>query len=194
MSILSDQEIIELCQGNKPLIIPFTNGQVRVNEKGDKIVSYGTSSYGYDLRCGNKFKVFSNINACVVDPKGIDVKSFVDVEVEDDEFVIVPPNSFVLTYSKEKICMPRDVTGIVLGKSSYARVGLNCIATPLEASWEGHVTLEFINGTPLPVKLYAGEGCCQVLFLKGDVQCITSYADRGGKYMNQGAEVVLPTV
>lgn len=161
----------------------------------EKIISYGTSSYGYDLRCGHKFKIFSNINAAIVDPKGLDPQSFVDVEVQNDgDYIIVPPNGFALTYSLEHIKMPKDVTGVVLGKSTYARTGLICIATPLEAGWEGYVTLEFANSTPLPMKLYAGEGCCQVLFHRGAVQCEVSYADRNGKYMNQPAEVVLPTV
>lgn len=161
----------------------------------EKIVSYGLSSYGYDLRCGHKFKIFTNVNAAIVDPKALDTRSFVDVEVENDgDYVIVPPNGFALTYSMERIIMPPDVTGIVLGKSTYARTGLVCLATPLEAGWEGYVTLEFANTTPLPMKLYAGEGSCQVVFFQGAVPCEVSYAARNGKYMDQPAEVVLPTV
>jgi dCTP deaminase len=177
-----------------PMIFPFVPRSVNKDDKGNKIISYGLSSYGYDLRCGNKFKVFSNINACVVDPKGLDEKSFVDVEVEDGEYVIIPPNSFALTYSMEEITVPRDITGIVLSKSTYARTGLICLATPLEAGWKGFVTLEFSNTTPLPMKLYAGEGCCQVLWFKGDRNCLVSYADRDGKYQNQKAEVTLPRI
>lgn len=178
----------------QPMISPFVPKSVNQDENGNKIISYGLSSYGYDLRCGNKFKVFSNINACVVDPKGLDEKSFVDVEVEDGEYVIVPPNSFALTYSLEEINVPRNVTGIVLSKSTYARTGLICLATPLEAGWKGYVTLEFSNTTPLPMKLYAGEGCCQVLWFEGDRHCMVSYGDRNGKYQNQKAEVTLPRV
>ncbi len=176
----------------KPMIEPFVPGQVRsVDDK--KIVSYGTSSYGYDIRCGHKFKIFTNVNCAEVDPKNLDSRSFIDVEINDNEYILVPPNSFVLTYSLERFRMPKNVTGVVLGKSTYARTGLICLATPLEAEWEGHVTLEFANSTPLPVRLYAGEGCAQVLFFEGE-PCITTYAARGGKYQGQGAEVVLPTV
>ena len=208
MTILSDITIAELCGVNleypgathllphvdTPMIDPFVPKSVNTTDDGNKIISYGLSSYGYDLRCGNKFKVFSNINACVVDPKGLDEKSFVDVEVEDGEYVIIPPNSFALTYSMEEITVPRDITGIVLSKSTYARTGLICLATPLEAGWKGFVTLEFSNTTPLPMKLYAGEGCCQVLWFKGDRNCLVSYADRDGKYQNQKAEVTLPRI
>ena len=160
------------------------------NRHTDRIISYGLSSYGYDLRCGNKFKIFTNVNSTVINPKNFDNKSFVDYE---GDVCIIPPNSFVLAASMERIVMPRDVTGVVLGKSTYARCGIDCLATPLEAGWEGHVTLEFANTTPLPAMLYAGEGCCQVLFLQGD-RCITSYADRNGKYQNQEEGPVTPRV
>lgn len=161
----------------------------------EKAISHGTSSYGYDLRAGFKYKIFTNVMSAVVDPKNLDSRSFIDVEADKvGEPIIIPPNSFILTHSLERIQMPRDITGIVLGKSTYARCGVNCLATPLEAGWEGYVTLEFTNGTPLPVKFYPGEGCCQVLFFKGDNPCKVSYADRKGKYQDQPAEVVLPTV
>ena len=156
----------------------------------DHIISYGLSSYGYDLRLGNKFKVFTNVNSTVINPKAFDKRSFVDIE---GDVCIVPPNSFVLGASLERIVMPKDVTGVVLGKSTYARCGIDCLATPLEAGWEGHVTLEFANTTPLPAMLFAGEGCCQVLFLKGD-PCDVTYAMRNGKYQNQEEGPVTPRV
>lgn len=192
--ILSDQEITALSSPELvcPMISPFQASQVRTLDNGERALSYGVSSYGYDVRCGYKFKVFSNVNATVVDPKNFDQQSFVEVEAKKQgDAIIIPPNSFVLTHSLDHFNMPRDVTGVVLGKSTYARCGIICIATPLEAGWSGYVTLEFANTTPLPAKLYAGEGCCQVLFLQGK-PCLTSYADRGGKYMHQGEDVVLP--
>lgn len=173
----------------KPMIEPFTNRCVR-EEEGKKIISYGLSSYGYDLRIGNKFKIFTNINSTVINPKDFDKRSFVDFE---GDVCIIPPNSFVLAASLEYIRMPRNVTGVVLGKSTYARTGIVCIATPLEAEWEGHVTLEFANTTPLPAMLFANEGAAQVLFFDGE-ECLTSYADRGGKYQCQEAGPVLPKV
>lgn len=155
-----------------------------------KVISYGLSSYGYDLRLDRKFKVFTNVNTGIIDPKEFDDKSFVD---QEGDYVIIPPNSFILGSSMEKINMPDDVTGVVLGKSTYARTGINCIATPLEAGWSGYVTLEFANSTPLPVKMYAGEGCCQVLFFRGN-SCMTTYADRMGKYQDQGPGPVVSKV
>jgi len=180
----------------KPMIEPFHFGSV--NKKTtqfapgasgtEKIISYGTSSFGYDLRIGNEFKIFTNINSTVVNPKNFDRGSFSEFE---GDVCIIPPNSFVLAASKEYIRMPRNVTGVVLGKSTYARCGIVCIATPLEAEWEGHVTLEFANTTPLPAMLFANEGAAQVLFFEGE-NCFTSYADRGGKYQHQEAGPVLP--
>jgi dCTP deaminase len=184
----------------KPMIFPFVDHQVRAEREeldsapfslDKKVVSYGLSSYGYDLRVGRKWKIFSNALASVIDPKDFDSKSFVDFE---GDVCIVPPNSFVLAHSHERICMPRDVTGVVLAKSTYARTGLACLATPLEAGWEGYVTLEFANTTPLPIKIYSMEGACQVLFFKGSKPPMVSYADRGGKYQNQAAEPVIPKV
>lgn len=147
-----------------------------------KVISYGVSSYGYDIRVANEFKIFTNINSTVVDPKNFDEKSFVDFI---GDVCIIPPNSFVLARSVEYFCMPKNVTGIVLGKSTYARCGISTLATPLEAGWEGYITLEFANTTPLPAMIYANEGACQVLFMEGEVDCLTSYADRAGKYMKQ---------
>lgn len=172
---------------NHNMIEPFTDGLVRESDLGEGIISYGLSSYGYDIRLGNKFKVFTNVNTTVVDPKAIDKTAFIDIETD---VIIIPPNSFILAYSLEKIKMPANAAAIVLSKSTYARAGVICLATPLEPEWEGHVTLEFANTTNLPVKMYAGEGCCQILFLASN-PCDTTYADRGGKYMHQAAEPVL---
>ena len=189
MSIKSDREIIQLCQGDKPMISPFNDKLI--NKKDDeRVISYGLSSYGYDLRIGNHFRIFTNINNTVINPKNFDERSFVDFV---GDVCIIPPNSFVLAYSLEEIDLPRNITGLVIGKSTYARTGINCICTPLEAGWKGHVTLEFANTTPLPAMMFANEGACQVLFFEGE-DCITSYADRGGKYMNQAAMPVIPKV
>ncbi len=165
------------------MIEPFAETQVREAEKGGgKIISYGLSSYGYDLRVSDEFKVFTNVYGAVVDPKNFDDKSMVDMQTE---VCIVPPNSFALARSVEYFRIPRDVLTICLGKSTYARCGIIVNVTPFEPEWEGHVTLEISNTTPLPAKIYAGEGLAQVLFFKGESPCETSYADRGGKYMKQ---------
>ena len=169
------------------MIDPFEPGQVRV-VNGKKIVSYGTSSYGYDLRCADEFKIFTNINSTIVDPKDFDEKSFVDFQ---GPVCIIPPNSFALARTVEFFRIPRDVLTICLGKSTYARCGIIVNVTPLEPEWEGHVTLEFSNTTPLPAKIYAHEGCAQVIFLGADEVCETSYRDRGGKYQGQQG-VTLP--
>ena len=182
-----------------PMIEPFEAGQVKTRKvrrfsvldyfDEHKIVSYGTSSYGYDLRCSNKFKIFTNVNSTVIDPKNFDPKSFVDFE---GECAIIPPNSFALASSVEYFRIPKNVLTVCLGKSTYARCGIVVNVTPFEPEWEGHVTLEFSNTTPLPAKIYANEGVAQVLFLRGDEPCDTTYKDRAGKYMNQGAEPVSP--
>lgn len=187
MSILSDKQIRELCDPKKvplgqPLMIsPFVPNQLRVNDKGDKIISYGTSSYGYDIRCADEFKIFTNINSTVVDPKNFDPKNFVDFK---GDVCIIPPNSFALARTVEYFNIPRDVLTVCLGKSTYARCGIIVNVTPFEPEWEGFVTLEFSNTTPLPAKIYANEGVAQVLFFRGE-PCETSYADRGGKYQGQ---------
>lgn len=168
------------------MITPFEPGQVRT--RGDeRIVSYGTSSYGYDVRCSNEFKIFTNINSSIVDPKDFDHQSFVDVTTD---VCIIPPNSFALARTVEYFKIPRDVLTICLGKSTYARCGIIVNVTPLEPEWEGHVTLEFSNTTPLPAKIYANEGVAQMLFLGADTVCETSYKDRNGKYMGQTGVVV----
>lgn len=176
--------------GFKPMIEPFEYGQVRskfvknevLNNRTDKLISYGTSSYGYDVRCADEFKVFTNINSATVDPKNFDEKAFVDIK---SDVCIIPPNSFALARTVEYFRIPRNVLTICLGKSTYARCGIIVNVTPLEPEWEGHVVLEFSNTTSLPAKLYANEGVAQFLFLESDEACETSYRDRGGKYMGQ---------
>jgi dCTP deaminase len=169
------------------MITPFEPGQVRENEQG-RIISYGTSSYGYDVRCAPEFKVFTNINSAVVDPKNFDENSFVDVH---SDVCIIPPNSFALARTVETFKIPRNVLTICLGKSTYARCGIIVNVTPLEPEWEGQVTLEFSNTTTLPAKIYANEGVAQMLFFESDEECETSYRDRAGKYQGQQG-VTLP--
>jgi len=164
------------------MIDPFSDAQVRKTEKGVSIVSYGLSSYGYDLRVSNEFKVFTNVFNTLVDPKAFDERSFVDLEADT---CIIPPNSFALARSVEYFRIPRDVLAICLGKSTYARCGIIVNVTPLEPEWEGHVTLEISNTTPLPARIYAQEGLAQIIFVGGSEICETSYADRTGKYMGQ---------
>ena len=169
------------------MIEPFESDQInRVDSR--RIVSYGTSSYGYDVRCSNRFKVFTNINSAVVDPKAFDESSFVDIEVD---ICIIPPNSFALASTVEHFRIPRSVLTLCVGKSTYARCGIIVNVTPLEPEWEGHVTLEFSNTTPLPAKIYANEGVAQLLFFESDKECKTSYKDRRGKYQGQTG-VTLP--
>lgn len=199
MSILSDVEILDLCQTHG-MIEPFEPQLVREHKPGlirsargdtpQKVVSYGLSSYGYDIRCAREFKVFTNINSTIVDPKNFDPRNFVEIEADE---CIIPPNSFALARTVEYFRIPRDVLTVCLGKSTYARCGIIVNVTPFEPEWEGHVTLEFSNTTPLPAKIYAGEGCAQVLFFKGSRPCAVSYRDRGGKYMGQTG-VTLPKV
>jgi dCTP deaminase len=169
------------------MIEPFEPNQVR-RAGNDRIISYGTSSYGYDVRCAGEFKVFTNINSTIVDPKHFDEKSFVDVHAD---VCIIPPNSFALARTVEYFRIPRNVLTICLGKSTYARCGIIVNVTPLEPEWEGHVTLEFSNTTTLPAKIYANEGVAQMLFFEADEVCATSYKDRGGKYQGQKG-VTLP--
>ena len=169
------------------MIEPFESGQVREAD-GGRIISYGTSSYGYDVRCADEFKIFTNINSAVVDPKDFSDESFVDVK---SDVCIIPPNSFALARTVEYFRIPRDTLTICLGKSTYARCGIIVNVTPLEPEWEGHVTLEFSNTTTLPAKIYANEGVAQMLFFTGDEVCETSYKDRGGKYQGQTG-VTLP--
>jgi dCTP deaminase len=170
------------------MIDPFEPGQVRLCEQGDQLISYGTSSYGYDVRCAREFKIFTNINSAIVDPKNFDESSFVDFS---GDVCIIPPNSFALARTVEYFRIPRNVLTICLGKSTYARCGIIVNVTPLEPEWEGHVTLEFSNTTPLPARIYANEGVAQFLFFESDEPCEQSYADRLGKYQGQTG-VTLP--
>jgi len=171
-----------MCE-NHDMINPFEPGQVR-----DGNISYGLSSYGYDIRVSSEFKVFTNVHNSIVDPKNFDDRSFVDIEGSE---CIIPPNSFALARTEEYFRIPRDVLVVCVGKSTYARCGLIVNVTPLEPTWEGYLTLEISNTTPLPAKVYGGEGIAQLLFLEGDEEPETAYADRQGKYMEQTG-VTLP--
>ncbi len=184
MPILPDHWIRDMAL-KKAMIEPFTE-----KLHGNGVISYGLSSYGYDARVADDFKIFTNVDSATVDPKAFDQKGFVDRKTE---VCIIPPNSFVLARTVEYFRIPRDVLVICVGKSTYARCGIIVNVTPLEPEWEGHVTLEFYNTTPLPARVYANEGLCQFLFLKGDGACEVSYADRGGKYMKQTG-VTLPRI
>ena len=186
MSIKSDKWIIDQSE-NHQLISPFEATQIR-ELNGEKIVSYGVSSYGYDVRCSNEFKIFTNTHSAIVDPKEFDPKSFIDVTSDE---CIIPPNSFALARTVEYFKIPRSVLTLCLGKSTYARCGIIVNVTPLEPEWEGHVTLEFSNTTNLPAKIYANEGVAQMIFFESDQVCKTSYKDRGGKYQGQTG-VTLP--
>ena len=186
MSQQSDRWIRHMAL-NHGMIEPFTDGQVR-EENGKRVISYGLSSYGYDLRVSNKFKVFTNLNNSLVDPKAFSSNALVDVVADT---CIIPPNSFALACSVEYFRIPRNVLTICLGKSTYARCGIIVNVTPFEPEWEGFVTLEISNTTPLPANIYANEGLCQVLFFESDEDCEVSYKDKKGKYQSQGG-IVLP--
>jgi len=182
MSIKSDRWIKRMALEHR-MIEPFEDRQIRAG-----VVSFGLSSYGYDIRVAPEFKVFTNVHHVVVDPKDFDDRSFVDIN--EDE-CIIPPNSFALARTLEYFRIPRNVLVICLGKSTYARCGIIVNVTPLEPTWEGHLTLEISNTTPLPAKIYGGEGIAQLLFFEGDEEPEVAYADRKGKYMNQQG-VTLP--
>ena len=184
MAIMPDHWIrdMALTQG---MIDPFTEKLQR-----DGVISYGLSSYGYDARVAPEFKIFTNVDSAIVDPKNFSDKSFVSRETD---VCIIPPNSFALARTVEYFRIPRDVLVICLGKSTYARTGIVVNVTPLEPEWEGHVTLEFSNTTPLPAKIYANEGACQFVFLKSDQACEVSYRDRAGKYQGQRG-ITLPRI
>ena len=186
MTIKSDKWIRRMAR-ERGMIEPFEPELVR-SVGGGRVVSFGTSSYGYDIRCSDEFKIFTNINSTIVDPKEFDEKSFVDYK---GAVCVIPPNSFALARTVEYFRIPRSVLTICLGKSTYARCGIIVNVTPLEPEWEGHVTLEFSNTTPLPAKIYANEGVAQLLFFESDEVCETSYRDRGGKYQGQTG-VTLP--
>jgi dCTP deaminase len=190
MSIKSDRWIRRMAREHR-MIDPFVDGQVReLDRQGRKVISYGVSSYGYDMRVAPEFKIFTNVLSAVVDPKQFDSKSFVEFE---GDVCIVPPNSFALARSVEYFRIPRNCLTICVGKSTYARCGIITNVTPFEPEWEGYVTLEISNTTPLPAKIYANEGICQVLFFEADADdiCETSYADKAGKYQAQTG-VTLP--
>ena len=184
MSIKSDKWIKKMSLNNS-MIKPFSDSLL---SKGE--ISYGLSSYGYDIRVSDEYKIFTNVNNSIIDPKNFDANSFVDFK---GDVCIVPPNSFALARSIEYFKIPRNVLTICLGKSTYARCGIIVNVTPFEPEWEGHVTLEISNTTPLPAKIYSNEGLCQVLFFESDEDCELSYKDRSGKYQNQTG-ITLPKV
>jgi dCTP deaminase len=172
MGLLSDSQIRRDIR-----ITPFDAGESRQG-----VISFGVTSYGYDVRVGRKFKVFTNAHCAIVDPKNFDPKSFVDI---DADFCLIPPNSFALAETLESLEIPRDVLGVCVGKSTYARCGIIVNVTPLEPEWRGKITIEISNTTPLPAKIYAGEGIAQILFFRADEICARSYADKKGKYQDQ---------
>lgn len=185
MTLQSDRWIKEMANKHG-MIEPFADSQVKEVD-GRRVISYGLSSYGYDLRVGRHFKVFTNVYNTMVDPKNFQHDAFVDME---GDYCIIPPNSFALAMSVEYFRIPRDVLTLCIGKSTYARCGIIVNVTPFEPEWEGYVTLEISNTTPLPAKIYGGEGLAQVLFYRGE-PCEVSYADRQGKYMKQ-MEITMP--
>jgi len=182
MAIKSDRWIRKMAR-EYGMIDPFNDRQVR-----EGVISYGVSSYGYDLRVADEFKIFTNVNSAIVDPKKFDERSFIDVRADS---VLIPPNSFALARSVEYFKIPRDVLTICVGKSTYARCGIIVNVTPFEPEWVGLVTLEISNSTPLPAKIYSNEGLCQILFFQSDEPCETSYKDKLGKYQKQSG-IVLP--
>lgn len=184
MGLKPDHWIIEMAREHK-MIEPFVENQVR-----DGVISYGVSSYGYDIRVADEFKIFTNVYSAIVDPKDFDPSSMVDFK---GEVCIIPPNSFVLTRTVEYFRIPRKVLTICVGKSTYARCGIIVNVTPFEPEWEGYVTLEISNTTPLPAKIYSNEGIAQVLFFEADEECRSSYADKKGKYQKQ-QQIELPRV
>lgn len=198
MSILSDNQITELCRGEIPMISPFFPESIRTSEHQSKILSYGLSSYGYDVRLDSNFKIFSNLHGGIIDPKRLDDKTLVDVEAKIDEYgdsyVLLPPNSYLLGNTIEVFDIPRDMAVICVGKSTMARAGTLVNVTPIEPGFKGHVVIEIANSTSLPVKIYAKEGISQFMFFRGTEPCSVSYADRAGKYQNQGRTITLPKV
>ena len=188
MSICTDTRIAQMATEQR-MIEPFVQEQVR-SVDGRPVISFGMSSFGYDIRVSNQFRIFTNVYGSVVDPKNFDPRGLVEV---NGDVCLIPPNSFALALSLEYFRIPRNVMTICAGKSSYARCGIIVNVTPFEPGWEGKAVLEISNATPLPAKVYAGEGLAQVLFFESDTPCQTSYADRKGKYQNQN-EIVLPKV
>lgn len=186
--LLNDVQIRQ--RASEGMIDPFEAYQVRVDANGKKVISYGTSSYGYDARLGNQFKIFTNVKGSIVDPKNFDPACFIEHE---GDFCLIPPNSFVLGVTVEQFDIPRDVLAICIGKSTYARCGIVANVTPLEPEWRGRITLELSNTTPCPARVYANEGIIQINFHLGRSVCSTSYGDRDGKYQDQGS-LTLPRV
>lgn len=184
MSVKSDRWIKRMSEQHE-MIRPFAESQVR-----EGVISYGLSSYGYDLRVADEFKIFTNVNSTIVDPKHFDPLSFVEFR---GPVCIVPPNSFALARSVEYFKIPRNVLTVCVGKSTYARCGIIVNVTPLEPEWEGFVTLEISNTTPLPARVYSNEGLCQIVFFESDENCETSYKDKKGKYQAQQG-IVLPRI
>jgi dCTP deaminase len=184
MPIKSDRWIRQMAREQK-MIEPFVEAQKR-----EGVISYGLSSYGYDMRVADEYKIFTNVNTAVVDPKNFDSRSFVEYK---GEVLVIPPNSFALARSVEYFRIPRNVLTICMGKSTYARCGIIVNVTPFEPEWEGYVTLEISNTSPLPARVYSGEGICQVIFLESDQICETSYKDKKGKYQAQQG-IVLPRI
>ena len=187
MSLIPDSRIQELV-ASYDMISPFVGYQVRAapgtlyTDRPEPVISYGLSSFGYDVRCADEFKIFTNINSSIVDPKDFDPKGFIDIKADS---ILIPPNSFVLTHSVEYFKIPRNVLVVCVGKSTYARCGLVLNVTPLEPEWEGQVTLEISNTTSLPARIYANEGIAQFLFFESSIPCSSSYADKKGKYQGQ---------
>ena len=186
MSIKADSWIRRMASEHG-MIEPFESGQVS-QVQNERVISYGTSSYGYDIRCSSEFKIFTNIHTAIVDPKAFSDDSFVDFT---GNVCVIPPNSFALARTVEYFRIPRSVLTVCLGKSTYARCGIIVNVTPFEPEWQGYATLEFSNTTPLPAKIYANEGVAQVIFFEADSECETSYKERGGKYQGQSG-VTLP--
>ena len=184
MSVKSDRWIRRMSLEHK-MIEPFVDRQVR-----EGVISFGLSSYGYDMRVADEFRIFTNVNSTTVDPKQFDARSFVEYK---GEVAIIPPNSFALGRSVEYFRIPRNVLTLCVGKSTYARCGIIVNVTPFEPEWEGYVTLEISNTTPLPARIYANEGLCQAIFFESDEQCEVSYKDKKGKYQSQGG-IVLPRI
>lgn len=187
--ILSDNEIGLLCEGEQPMISPFLASQISANNHGARLLSYGVSSYGYDVQLAEQFQIFSNQDATLIDPKRLDPQSLKDAKIHLDpetqeKYAILPPHSYGLSYTKQYLRIPNDVLVICLGKSTYARCGIHTNVTPLEPGWCGNVVIEISNSTSLPVKIYLDEGIAQFVFLRGKA-CRTSYADRNGKYQGQ---------
>lgn len=188
MTIKSDKWI-EYMSKNHDMINPFLNKQIN-SYNNNKIISYGTSSYGYDIRSDSEFKIFTNINSTIVDPKKFSEKSFINFS---GNICIIPPNSFVLAKTIEHFKIPRNILAICVGKSTYARCGIIVNVTPFEPEWEGYATLEFSNTTPLPAKIYSNEGVAQLIFFESNDTCNISYSDRNGKYQNQ-YDITLPKI